>query len=65
MKQSKPPDPATETDFPIAEHAGFEGPIPDHRDPYEILDDMMAVVEALCPEYPEREVFRAEGDWRL
>lgn len=60
MKQSDRPDP-----FPIAADGGFEGPVPDTRDPYEILDDMMAVVEQLCPEFPEREIFKTDGDWRL
>jgi len=50
---------------PIAEDGGIQAPIPDTRDPYEILDDMMAVVELLCPEYPEREPFREDSDWRL
>ena len=27
------------------------------RDPYETLDDLMTVVEALCPEWPRREPF--------
>jgi len=57
--------PATTDPFPIAAHAGFEGPVSDPRDPYEILDDMLVVVEQLCPRYPERETFKADGDWRL
>ena len=34
-------------------------------DPYEILDDMMAVVEALCPRWPPRSTFKAGGHWLL
>jgi hypothetical protein len=35
------------------------------RDPYEMLDDLMVVVEALCPRWPQRETFKAEGIWLL
>jgi hypothetical protein len=27
------------------------------RDPYEVLDDLMTVVEALCPQWPSRPTF--------
>ncbi len=30
---------------------------PSRRDPFEELDDLMVVVEALCPRWPEREGF--------
>lgn len=56
---------AQRAEQPIADDGGIQAPIPDTRDPYEILDDMMAVVELLCPEYPERELFREDGEWRL
>ncbi|MBM4220137.1 MAG: hypothetical protein FJ171_11045 [Gammaproteobacteria bacterium] len=35
------------------------------RDPYEVLDDLMAVIEALCPEWPPRRVFDPRGSWLL
>ncbi len=35
------------------------------RDPYEALDDLMAVVEALCPGWPARELFKTSGVWIL
>lgn len=31
----------------------------------EALDDLMAAVEASCPSWPPREVFRAGDAWRL
>ncbi len=39
-----------------------DGGLPDagfaaDRDPFEALDDLMTVVEALCPVWPQREVF--------
>ena len=34
----------------------LERPIVD-RDPFEALDDLMTVVEALCPEWPARKTF--------
>jgi hypothetical protein len=27
------------------------------RDPFEALDDLMTVIEALCPVWPSREIF--------
>jgi len=27
------------------------------RDPFDALDDLMTVVEALCPQWPERKTF--------
>ena len=27
------------------------------RDPFEALDDLMTVIEALCPVWPNREIF--------
>lgn len=35
------------------------------RDPYQVLDDLMTVVEALCPAWPERETFRALTEFLL
>lgn len=34
-------------------------------DPYRVLDDLMAVVEALCPVWPPREVDGPMNDLRL
>ncbi|MEO7386531.1 MAG: hypothetical protein ABIX37_06325 [Gammaproteobacteria bacterium] len=33
----------------------------DGRDPFEVLDDLMATVEGLCPSWPSRPVFRSKG----
>ena len=41
----------------IAAEGGVTTPIESDRDPYERLDDLMVVLEALCPGYPEREPF--------
>lgn len=40
-------------------------PAADARDPYEALDDLMAVVEALCPSWPPRPGFGPMPDLRL
>ncbi len=37
----------------------------DERDPFEVLDDLMAVVEGLCPEWPQRDVFKQHGLFRI
>lgn len=34
-------------------------------DPYRVLDDLMAVVEALCPVWPPREIGGPMNDLRL
>jgi hypothetical protein len=38
---------------------------PRDGDPFEALDDLMTVVEALCPEWPPRSGFGAMPDMRL
>lgn len=35
------------------------------REPYEALDDLMSVIEALCPTWPERPVFPATAKFLL
>jgi len=37
----------------------------DPRDPFEALDDLMQVIEALCPDYPERETFSDSATFKL
>jgi len=52
----------------VALIAGSGGPaidVIDTRDPYEILDDLMCVVEELCPEWPDRPGFSTSGTWLL
>lgn len=34
-------------------------------DPYRVLDDLMAVIEALCPVWPPREIGGPMNDLRL
>ena len=49
----------------IAADGGVTMPIESDRDPYERLDDLMVVVEALCPRYPDREPFTGTEVFRL
>lgn len=35
------------------------------QDPYAALDELMVVIEALCPTWPERALFPEKGDFRL
>ncbi len=39
---------------PIAGGGGVTATVPDQRDPYQALDDLMVVIEALCPTWPSR-----------
>jgi len=49
------------TDIPLVAEGGVRVPPERPSDPYRVLDDLMAVVEQLCPRWPEREVFRHES----
>lgn len=42
---------------PIAGNTGAHLPAPQTNDPYQVLDDLMAVVEVFCPVWPERKGF--------
>ena len=34
-------------------------------DPFNTLDDLMAVIEVLCPTWPARDSFESAGEFRL
>ncbi|HMN44175.1 MAG TPA: hypothetical protein PKE27_06375 [Povalibacter sp.] len=55
----------TSPDQPCANGGGIEVVVPPEDDPYRALDELMAVVEALCPEWPERGVFVDGGKMLL
>jgi hypothetical protein len=40
---------------PLAVEGGVTIALPETRDPFEVLDDLMTVVEALCPTWPPRD----------
>lgn len=48
-------------DQPLAGDAVMQASQSAAADPYRQLDDLMAVVEALCPAWPERETFGGAG----
>ena len=52
LRETKTLDPAQP---PFAGGAGLDLPAPFEEDPFKALDELMAVVEALCPEWPARE----------
>lgn len=56
--------PAPRRDLLVAD-GGIRVPVQPMRDPFEALDDLMVVVEALCPTWPSRESFGAMPDLRL
>jgi hypothetical protein len=47
------------TDHPIVAEGGLLAMPVQVADPFAALDDLMAVIEALCPEWPERGTFTA------
>lgn len=52
-------------DAPIAAYDGLEPLVQFVADPYLALDDLMAAVEALCPVWPQRELFVDGGKMLL
>jgi hypothetical protein len=43
---------------PFAAEGGVTIAVTDARDPYEVLDDLIVVVEALCPIWPARDIVK-------
>jgi len=39
---------------PLAESGGLQAAVDSARNPYEVLDDLMVAVEAICSEWPPR-----------
>ena len=56
--KSTEPQRQIESQHPFTAGGGLTGRPTTERDPYEALDDLMTVVEALCPRWPPRENFR-------
>jgi len=50
---------------PIAVEGGFRAPPHGGDDPWRALDERMALVEALCPVWPERPTFREDAKFLL
>ncbi len=53
------------TDAPIVAEGGVAAPVAAPADPFQALDDLMAVVEELCPVWPSRPIFTNESKNRL
>jgi|HubBroStandDraft_3_1064219.scaffolds.fasta_scaffold801737_2 hypothetical protein len=60
-------DPKSPSDSPapIAGAGGVVTTAHSEREPFEALDDLMSVVEALCPSWPPREIFPRVGKFLL
>jgi len=52
-------------DVPVVAEGGLKASPTPANDPFEALDDLMVVVEALCPRWPARPTFRDTGRFRL
>ena len=55
----------TSVDAPFASGAGLPAGASEHEDPYRALDELMVVVEALCPEWPRRGLFSSASTMLL
>lgn len=53
------------TDAPIVADGGVAPALAAPADPFQALDDLMAVVEELCPVWPPRPIFTNERNNRL
>jgi hypothetical protein len=53
------------TDAPIIAGGGVPAPERVVADPYQALDELMAVIEELCPVWPPRPTFTSESNYRL
>ena len=58
-------EPRTGTIHPFVADGGVQDAAMSSRDPYVALDDLMAVVEVLCPVWPARPTFGEMWDMRL
>jgi hypothetical protein len=50
---------------PLADAGGIPATYSPVKDPFAQLEDLMIVVEALCPKWPARPIFTDNGHWRL
>jgi hypothetical protein len=50
---------------PLAGAGGMVTPVHSEREPYEVLDDLMSVIEVFCPEWPPRETTSGIGKFLL
>jgi len=58
--------PSTSTDLPpLAGEAGITRDPCVTQDPFAAFDDLMVVVEALCPTWPAREITTAPAAFKL
>lgn len=57
ISTDSPPDPASDK-HPLAAEGGMTTASSTPHDPYATLDDLMVVVEALCPQWPTRPLFK-------
>lgn len=49
----------------LAGAGGVVVAVTSEREPYEALDDLMSVIEALCPRWPSRGTFSRTGKFLL
>ena len=53
------------TDAPIVAEGGLNQSADSPADPFQALDDLMVVVEELCPVWPARPTFADESNYLL
>ena len=56
---------AKSVESPIAAEGGIDSAPHPVADPYQVLDDLMAAVEILCPVWPPRDAFQTGSNLLL
>jgi len=56
---------AKSSQYPFAAEGGLESRPSEATDPFKRLDELMAIIEASCPTWPEHQCFTAQGQWRM
>jgi hypothetical protein len=56
---------SSDSSAPLAGAGGVVTTAHSEREPYEALDDLMSVIEVLCPRWPPRQIFRGGGKFLL
>jgi hypothetical protein len=51
--------------FPFVAESGVPYTPTTERDPFEIMDDLMTVIEALSPKWPDRETIKEGKYWLI
>jgi hypothetical protein len=58
-------NPPADTEHPLVGKEVVSSRVTSSRDPFEALDDLMTVIEVLCPRWPARSTFSSASKFLL